>query len=301
MSYTGSMVPKGFEDNEVWHVKYEKSQWLVYCQACKSAGQTPYHAKRHSGSGKHKENVARMKEKQTPSPTGSPHHTHPAVPISSIYDLAATRLLQSLDTPNTLCETLPPLSNFQYHDSPESSLHISDLNSINWAELDFNEQELGGSHEVESRQALSSYMLNIFAHGPDDIHSDNEFDGEHSESDSSDSSCEGDAGYTPLREDDAFNPANLNYKHPRTDTSEKSREWFPWPNRIACTLDILMHLPHSTFSVRQLELFLWLLKVNGVEDATSVKTMKELDTKLQKLYGIQTYKYKGAVKIMYTV
>ncbi|KAJ3803822.1 hypothetical protein EV368DRAFT_20944, partial [Lentinula lateritia] len=62
-----------------------------------------------------------------------------------------------------------------------------------------------------------------------------------------------------------------------------------------------MHLPRSVFSVRQLDLFLWLLRVNGVKDATSVKTMKELDTKLQMLYGIQTFKYKGAFGHLYYV
>ncbi|KAJ4473242.1 hypothetical protein C8R41DRAFT_968057, partial [Lentinula lateritia] len=62
-----------------------------------------------------------------------------------------------------------------------------------------------------------------------------------------------------------------------------------------------MHLPRSVFSVRQLDLFLWLLRVNGIEDATSVKTMKDLDTKLQNLYGIQTYKYKGAFGHLYYV
>ncbi|KAJ3963692.1 hypothetical protein EV361DRAFT_956725, partial [Lentinula raphanica] len=101
--------------------------------------------------------------------------------------------------------------------------------------------------------------------------------------------------------DDAFNPANLNHKRPRTDKSTRSLEWFPWPDRTACTLDILMHLPRSAFSVRQLELFLWLLKVNGVKDATSVKTMKDLDSKLQQLYGIQTFKYKGAFGHIYYV
>ncbi|KAJ4464148.1 hypothetical protein C8R41DRAFT_739929, partial [Lentinula lateritia] len=77
--------------------------------------------------------------------------------------------------------------------------------------------------------------------------------------------------------------------------------WFPWPDRTACTLDILMHLPRSVFSVRQLDLFLWLLRVNGVQDATSVKTMKDLDAKLQTLYGIQTFKYKGAFGHLYYV
>lgn len=62
-----------------------------------------------------------------------------------------------------------------------------------------------------------------------------------------------------------------------------------------------MHLPRSVFSVRQSELFLWLLRVNGIQDATSVKTMKDLDAKLQGLYGIQTFEYKGAFGHTYYV
>ncbi|KAK7025378.1 hypothetical protein VNI00_016014 [Paramarasmius palmivorus] len=41
-----------------------------------------------------------------------------------------------------------------------------------------------------------------------------------------------------------------------------SEWWYPWADRTECTLDILMHLPRSVFSERQLALFLWLLKVN---------------------------------------
>lgn len=29
-----------------------------------------------------------------------------------------------------------------------------------------------------------------------------------------------------------------------------SADWFPYPDRIACTLDVLMHLPRSVFSHR---------------------------------------------------
>ncbi|KAF9060897.1 hypothetical protein BDP27DRAFT_1150318, partial [Rhodocollybia butyracea] len=56
-----------------------------------------------------------------------------------------------------------------------------------------------------------------------------------------------------------------------------------------------MHLPRSVFSVRQLDLFLWMLKVLGVDDTPSVKRMNEVDKKLQALYSIQTIKYKGAL------
>ncbi|KAK7001189.1 hypothetical protein R3P38DRAFT_3327244 [Favolaschia claudopus] len=46
---------------------------------------------------------------------------------------------------------------------------------------------------------------------------------------------------------------------------------------MTCTLDVLMHLPRSVFSQRQLDLFIWLLKVSHVDDVPSVKSMQELN------------------------
>ncbi|KAJ7863811.1 hypothetical protein B0H14DRAFT_2348797, partial [Mycena olivaceomarginata] len=80
-----------------------------------------------------------------------------------------------------------------------------------------------------------------------------------------------------------------------------SRQWYPWTDRITCTLDILMHLPRSVFSQRQLELFLWLLKVNNVDEVPSVKSMQELNVMLQKLCGIDTIGYDGALGHKYYV
>jgi hypothetical protein len=68
-----------------------------------------------------------------------------------------------------------------------------------------------------------------------------------------------------------------------------------------CTLDILMHLPRSVFSRRQLDLFLWLLKVNDVDDVPSVKSMQALNIMLQKMCGVDSIKYKGALGHTYYV
>lgn len=54
-----------------------------------------------------------------------------------------------------------------------------------------------------------------------------------------------------------------------------------------------MHLPRSVFSQRQLDLFLWLLKVNDVDDVPSVKSMQTLNTTLQRMCGVDSVKYKG--------
>ncbi|KAJ7634450.1 hypothetical protein FB45DRAFT_1025398 [Roridomyces roridus] len=92
-------------------------------------------------------------------------------------------------------------------------------------------------------------------------------------------------------------------KRARTNDTEDevSRFWFPWHDRITCTLDILMHLPRSVFSHRQLDLFLWLLKVNNVDDVPSVKTMQTLNAALQKMCGIDSIAYDGALGHKYYV
>ena len=62
-----------------------------------------------------------------------------------------------------------------------------------------------------------------------------------------------------------------------------------------------MHLPRSVFSQRQLDLFLWLLKVNDVDDVPSVKSMQTLNAMLQKMCGVDSIKYKGALRHSYYV
>jgi hypothetical protein len=61
----------------------------------------------------------------------------------------------------------------------------------------------------------------------------------------------------------------------------------------------LMHLPRSVFLQRQLDLFLWLLKVNDVDDVPSVKSMQTLNAMRQKMCGVDSIKYKGALRHAY--
>ncbi|KAI6155653.1 hypothetical protein BKA82DRAFT_4326751 [Pisolithus tinctorius] len=62
----------------------------------------------------------------------------------------------------------------------------------------------------------------------------------------------------------------------------------------SCTIDILMHIPHSVFSQCQLDLLMWLLHINGIQDVPSVRTMKTLEDGLQKICGIETLPFTGA-------
>lgn len=56
-----------------------------------------------------------------------------------------------------------------------------------------------------------------------------------------------------------------------------------------------MHLPRSVFSERQLDILLWLLKINNVADVPSVKSMKNLDDMLQQMCGIRSLLHEGAL------
>ena len=67
------------------------------------------------------------------------------------------------------------------------------------------------------------------------------------------------------------------------------------------TLDVLMHLPRSVFSHRQLDLFNWLLKMHGVNNAPSVSGMVKFKDMMQEFCGIRTIRYKGAFGSTYYV
>jgi len=62
-----------------------------------------------------------------------------------------------------------------------------------------------------------------------------------------------------------------------------------------------MHLPQSVFSQHQLNLFLWLLQVNDVDDVPSVKSMQTLNAMLQNMCSMDSIKYKGALRHSYYV
>ncbi|KAF4609714.1 hypothetical protein D9613_011993 [Agrocybe pediades] len=96
-----------------------------------------------------------------------------------------------------------------------------------------------------------------------------------------------DSGADPLPEDLDDSLPRKRARGNDTDP-QTARNWYPWPDRITCTLDVLMHLPRSVFSRKQLDLFLWLLRVNKVDDVPSIRKMTTLHKALQNICGIQT-------------
>ncbi|KAJ3013246.1 hypothetical protein NUW54_g522 [Trametes sanguinea] len=79
------------------------------------------------------------------------------------------------------------------------------------------------------------------------------------------------------------------------DNDDVCQRWFLWNDKITFTLNMLMHLPRSIFLQRQLNLFLWLLRVNDVDKVPSVRHMPKLNAILQRACGIDSIAYKGAL------
>ncbi|KAG1773421.1 hypothetical protein EDD22DRAFT_998993 [Suillus occidentalis] len=92
---------------------------------------------------------------------------------------------------------------------------------------------------------------------------------------------------------DAANGTSVDRK--RSRHSIVHAEWFPWPDKITCTLDILMHLPRSIFSERQMDILLWLLRVNNVDNVPSVRSIELIKDTIHRLCGIRSIPYDGAL------
>ncbi|KAF7303282.1 hypothetical protein MKEN_01292300 [Mycena kentingensis (nom. inval.)] len=84
------------------------------------------------------------------------------------------------------------------------------------------------------------------------------------------------------------------------DVEEKS-EWFPWPDKETCVLDILRHVPRCAFSKKQNTAIHWAMQVLGVPNLPSDRVMDEIDKKLQPICGVQSIRYEGKLGHTYYV
>ncbi|KAI0259241.1 hypothetical protein BC834DRAFT_833886, partial [Gloeopeniophorella convolvens] len=71
--------------------------------------------------------------------------------------------------------------------------------------------------------------------------------------------------------------------------------WYPWRSKVVTTFDLIMNLPRSTFSTRQIDTIVWLLKENGASQVPSAKTIRDHNTALHNMCGIRTIQYDGAL------
>ncbi|KAJ7596205.1 hypothetical protein C8J56DRAFT_1022550 [Mycena floridula] len=180
--------------------------------------------------------------------------------------------------------------------SPENQSQDSSLPAFFNLAVDEN-TEMQSSPEYAGIQAITESLLGLWK-GPDRIDSDDEMDD--SERPRDDEQPE-EILHQYFSQDSEPSSEHIDKRARNHAPIGSSNEWFPWGDKITCTLDILMHLPRSVFSHKQLDLFLWLLRVNGVQDVPSVKSMQAVNAALQSMCGIETLAYDGALGHRYHV
>ncbi|KAH9023715.1 hypothetical protein EDB85DRAFT_1849591, partial [Lactarius pseudohatsudake] len=70
--------------------------------------------------------------------------------------------------------------------------------------------------------------------------------------------------------------------------------WYPWHSKVVTTLDIITNTPRSVLSRRQVDTMLSFLRINGVSNVPSAKTIRAQNTALHDMCGVHTLQYTGA-------
>ncbi|KAK0444176.1 hypothetical protein EV421DRAFT_1903287 [Armillaria borealis] len=279
-------------NTDVWHVVVDSTgNEKAFCHVCHdSLGRDIRNARPHEQSDHHQRLLAQQQQisasltssllaaalHSTDSALHGEQPTSPAVPICTHFDVAGTNLLYSF---------LPPDDRPEMLSLPDTTpVPIADYLNNYWKGVKASGEATTESPQRVGAGLITQAIVDLMEQGPDSIPSDDEGD-----------ECSD--------VDDAIEPEDedvLEHSHKRRctraqDIFDSDNDWFPWPDRISCTLDIFMHLPRSAFSQHQLDLFLWLLEANKVDDLPSVASMKKLNKALQKLCGIESLRYEGAL------
>ncbi|KAJ6576289.1 hypothetical protein B0H10DRAFT_1963532 [Mycena sp. CBHHK59/15] len=90
-------------------------------------------------------------------------------------------------------------------------------------------------------------------------------------------------------------------KSHKVDPNVIDSEWFPWPDKETCVLDILRHVPRCAFSKKQNAAIHWAMLAVGLKDLPSDRVMDNIDKHLQKICGVQSIRYSGKLGHVYYV
>ncbi|KAF7436274.1 hypothetical protein PC9H_003103 [Pleurotus ostreatus] len=87
----------------------------------------------------------------------------------------------------------------------------------------------------------------------------------------------------------------LGRQHARySKTFEKENpNWFPWPDKETCILDVLRHLPGSMFSQTQYETILWTIHSLGVNNVPTIDAIRSFEAEIQRRCGIRSLRFEG--------
>ncbi|KAG6913998.1 hypothetical protein DXG01_002989 [Tephrocybe rancida] len=94
-------------------------------------------------------------------------------------------------------------------------------------------------------------------------------------------------------------PSQSSTRTKRQTSTNPQDPFFLWPDRETAILDILRHIPRSSFSRKQNEIIHWSLLALGVTNIPSDRVMDDIDRALQQLCGIESLRYDGALGHVY--
>ncbi|KAI0363137.1 hypothetical protein BV20DRAFT_958926, partial [Pilatotrama ljubarskyi] len=264
-----------------------RNQWN--CQACRSRHWFNLtDARRHEQTRKHRDAVAHRLKKasQVASTSAAPPPTLGVDREATVGPLA--ELLQDV---TARIDDAPPES----LPDPEAELPSTGLD---WETLS---AELGGqiapSHTQAALSGLTATLTRWLIGGEGD------------DTDSDDAGCneaqeEAEEGFGVkgkiLETLPVEYPLSAGVPRSARNTTQ-DHNWYPWPDKQTCVLDIIRHLPRSLFSDSQMEIILWCLEVLGVDNLPSLFVLKTLDKMLQSHCGIESIRQRGPLGHVYYV
>ncbi|KIJ46219.1 hypothetical protein M422DRAFT_250259 [Sphaerobolus stellatus SS14] len=79
----------------------------------------------------------------------------------------------------------------------------------------------------------------------------------------------------------------------------ENKEWYPWPDKESCVIDVLRHIPRCAFSDSQHGALEWAFAALGVSNIPSARVAKDIDKALQASCGITSKRYEGGLGHIY--
>ncbi|KAJ7062391.1 hypothetical protein C8F01DRAFT_1082891 [Mycena amicta] len=173
----------------------------------------------------------------------------------------------------------------------EQDMWVDEQTGVSTWSSEFAAMDATMDNPLTQEMAFLAAKLDEYLNAPpSDINSDDQLE-ERSDPDKSDSG----QPHPPLER----NPVGRG-RH-AIDLSNTDNEWFPWPDRETCVLDILRHVPRCAFSRTQNTAIHWAMNALGLRDLPSDRVMDDVDKILQPLCGIQSIRYSGKLGHIYYV
>ncbi|KAF7299723.1 hypothetical protein HMN09_00978100 [Mycena chlorophos] len=261
-------------DNNVWTYLPELDRYS--CNVCPGSIMKWKRIQEHERAEKHQRALERLAQRQTDStfaPADASSSVQAPAPVTAAVRGSLQNILQQLKDGASAEDTWV---------NPETG--VVDWSSSAMMDVDTTMHE---SLDARQKAFLAARLEEFLNEQTVEVGSDDE-DAERSDGESSTES------HDPL----PFLPGR---KSRKVNLEAEKSEWFPWPDRETCVLDVLRHIPRCSFSKKQNAAIHWAIQVLGLENLPSDRVMNEIDKQLQPMCGIQSIRYSGKLGHVYYV